>query len=240
MPDDEWDLVARFMVGLATEVDRDLSKLHRTDRVAEQACIGNDSIASIVAECEQRGFLKVSTGFVGSVHKLVFLTLRGRDFVDEIMGDSRTSFSQRMRSDAVMPQDWRTVQEHWDTGINRLRSGDLAGALASSRTMLESVAKHILHEHDEEIGRKESTRALVKRAAQALGLPASSTDEKFPVLGQSLAGVVTGIEEMRDRLSDAHGKDPDSPSLAEREVVLALNAASSVALYLLSARDDLT
>lgn len=143
--------------------------------------------------------------------------------------------SDAVVSEAMNRFDAEHVRIAWIKALER-RASDPEGAITMSRTLLESVCKHILDEAGEsEYETTPDLNKLYKQTASLLNLTKAQHEEV--VFKQILGGctaVVEGLGALRNRLSDAHGKGKSGAKAAPRHAELAVNLAGSMALFLLA------
>jgi hypothetical protein len=111
---------------------------------------------------------------------------------------------------------------------------DPEGAITASRTLLETVLKHILddrklsYDHDH-IDLPE----LFKKVQTELGLaPEQHQEQIFKQILGGCSGVVNGLGSLRNMLGDAHGSGTSRIRPLPRHARLAINLAGSMALFL--------
>lgn len=164
-----------------------------------------------------------------------------RTFIIDMLGDvlSKLEAEEQSPSDELVTGkisvvDSDHIKEAWAKALER-RSSDPDGAITSSRTLLETVCKHILSESGEN---PDTTTDLPKLYGQvALKLNLSPAQHSESILKQILGGchaVIDGLGALRNRHSDAHGKAPKSPKPAARHAELAVNLSGSMAAFLLA------
>ncbi|MFJ5366748.1 abortive infection family protein [Pectobacterium punjabense] len=151
--------------------------------------------------------------------------LEGKNSVpaDEVITDALKSFNED------------GVHAVWLKALER-RHTDPDGAITSSRTLLETVCKHILDEMEVPYNNKNIEMSeLYKQVSYELNL--SSDQHSESVFKQILGGcsaVVNGLGTLRNRLGDAHGKSRTAVKPSPRHAELAVNLAGSMALFLIS------
>jgi len=142
-------------------------------------------------------------------------------------------------SDTVVSQklekfDAAHVQAAWSKALDR-RSSDPEGAITSSRTLIESVCKHILDGSDVSYDDGADLPKLYKLTAESLNLaPSQHTEQVFKQILGGCTAVVEGLGSLRNRLSDAHGKGKIGMKPAPRHAELAVNLSGALAIYLLA------
>ncbi|MGV3607363.1 MAG: abortive infection family protein [Planctomycetaceae bacterium] len=125
------------------------------------------------------------------------------------------------------------VESVWRKALFRLPE-DPDGSITTSRTLIETVCKHILEEFKEPFDERDDLPKLYRKVALKLKLTPEDHDEQ--VFKQILGGcssVVTGIGLVRNRLGDAHGHDRSHLKPKKRHAKLAVNLAGAMALFLL-------
>jgi len=137
-------------------------------------------------------------------------------------------------STALEKFDPESVQRLWLKALER-RETDPEGAITLARTLLETICKHILDEHNIQYESGSDLPALYKMAAKTLNVAPSQHSE--PIFKQILGGctaVVEGLGSMRNRLGDAHGQGKKQIRPAPRHAELAVNLAGAMAIFLVA------
>jgi abortive infection Abi-like protein len=124
------------------------------------------------------------------------------------------------------------VRKAWDKAMKRRRD-DPEGAITAARAILETVCKHILHESHVHYEESAELPRLYHTVTQHLKL-APSQQLSFTlrrILG-NIEAVVGGVAQLRNDLSDSHGKAPDAPlpDAAMTDLVVTLAGATSAFL----------
>lgn len=111
---------------------------------------------------------------------------------------------------------------------------DPEGAITISRTILETVCKHILDELEVEYdANKVELHQLYKLTADQLNLsPEQHTEKVFKQILGGCSAVVNGLGTLRNRYGDAHGKGKKPIKPAPRHAELAVNLAGTMAMFL--------
>lgn len=121
----------------------------------------------------------------------------------------------------------------WQKALKR-KISDPDGAITISRTLIESVLKHILDELNIAYSNDMDIHELYKMVANKLNMAPEQHHEK--VFKQILGGcsaIVNGLGSLRNSLGDAHGKGKKLYKPSERHAELAVNLAGSMCLFLL-------
>ena len=139
--------------------------------------------------------------------------------VTEIFGDSTLSLP--------------SVKADFERALSCINS-DPEGAITSACSTLESVAKSILDGLGEQYPKDQSIQPLVLCTLRAMKLAPDqySEAEIKRVLG-SLLNIAAGIGVLRTKYGDAHGRGKEFAEPLPRHARLAVNAASTMGLFLL-------
>lgn len=125
------------------------------------------------------------------------------------------------------------VQEAWHKALER-RSSDPEGAITASRTLLESVCKHILDVASVSYEDSADLPKLYTMTAKQLNLsPSQHTEQLFKQILGGCQTVVEGLGSLRNRHSDAHGKGVSGTKPLPRHAELAVNLSGTMATFLL-------
>lgn len=149
--------------------------------------------------------------------------------------ESNQSFpAERSISEVLKNFDEAGINHAWQKALER-KVIDPEGAITISRTILESVCKHILDEERVEYNSNNiDLPELYKKMAKVLNLsPSQHTEDVFKQILGGCASIINGLGSLRNRLGDAHGKGKAQVKPAPRHAELAVNLAGTMALYLL-------
>ena len=131
----------------------------------------------------------------------------------------------------------KNVSEAWSRCFQR-REDDPEGAITSARTMLESVCKFILEEHEVNYSPRDDIQKLYKRTANVLNLsPAQHKEQIFKQILTGCGSVVNGLASLRNAFGDAHGKGPRQVKPSKRHAELAVNLSGSISAFLISTHE---
>lgn len=147
--------------------------------------------------------------------------------------------SSKIPADEDISNELKSFDENgihavWTRALER-RNTDPEGAITISRTLLESVCKYILDDlqitYDAD---KIELPELYRLTSKELNLSASQhSAEIFRQILGGCAGIVSGLGQLRNKMSDAHGKGKKVIRPAPRHAELAVNLAGAVALFLI-------
>jgi hypothetical protein len=159
-----------------------------------------------------------------------------RDEFDPLLTMLETEFrtpSDKAISAAVEAVSSSFIQEAWHKALER-RSSDPEGAITASRTLLESVCKHILDAADTVYEDAAELPKLYTLTAKQLNLsPSQHTEQLFKQILGGCQTVVEGLGALRNRHSDAHGKGVSGTKPLPRHAELAVNLSGTMATFLL-------
>jgi len=126
----------------------------------------------------------------------------------------------------------------WQKALER-KAQDPAGAITISRSILESVCKHILHGLNVEFNETNiELSELYKLTAKELNLSPDQHSEKIfkQILG-GCSGIVNGLGSLRNKHGDAHGPGPATIKPKPRHAELSVNLAGTMAIFLIQTYD---
>ena len=111
---------------------------------------------------------------------------------------------------------------------------DPEDVITSARAVVESTCKSILEELQIPYEDKWGLGRLYRETAQALQLSPSGYHEKvFKQILSGMFSVMHGLAEVRNAFGDAHGKGKRPVRATPRHARLAVNAAGTLAVFLL-------
>jgi Abortive infection C-terminus len=134
--------------------------------------------------------------------------------------------------------DAEHVHIAWQKALER-RNEDPEAAITMARTLIESVCKHILDEAGVAHSDKDDLPKLYKETAKQLNMaPEQHQEEVFKQILGGCQTVIQGLGTLRNKLSDAHGKDKKAVKPSARHAALAVNLAGSMAAFLVAAWEE--
>jgi hypothetical protein len=131
---------------------------------------------------------------------------------------------------AVNSEDTKRI---WKKVHSRKKS-DPEGAITASRTLLETVMKHLLDERDVTYTNKDDLLNLNKKVLKEISIEPTSTSSGFRQFSQGISAVVNGIASVRNEFGDAHGKGKNKKNLSAAHVDFVVNMSGSLSAFLLS------
>lgn len=152
----------------------------------------------------------------------------------EFLESKHTLPPEKSISDLLQKFDSDGIHFAWNKALER-RATDPEGAITISRTILESVCKHILDARGVPYNSsKIELSELYKATAKELNLaPEQHTEQVFKQILGGCSAIVNGLGTLRNKLGDAHGKGVAPVKPSARHAELAVNLAGSTALFLI-------
>ncbi|MCL0091709.1 abortive infection family protein [Dehalococcoidales bacterium] len=131
------------------------------------------------------------------------------------------------------------VKADFERALSSIES-DPAGAITSACSTLESVAKSILDGLGKPYPKDQSIQPLVFATLRELALaPDQYSEAEIKRILGGLVNVLAGIGVLRTKYGDAHGRGTEFAQLLPRHARLAVNAASTIGLFLLETYLDI-
>jgi hypothetical protein len=125
------------------------------------------------------------------------------------------------------------IGQTWTKALQR-KDTDPDGAITISRTLMESVLKHILDELKVPYSKDVDLHEIYKLVSIELNLSPEQHNEKvFKQILGGCTGIVSGLGILRNDMGDAHGKGKKIYQPSERHAELAVNIAGTMCLFIL-------
>jgi len=125
------------------------------------------------------------------------------------------------------------IGQTWTKALQR-KDTDPDGAITISRTLMESVLKHILDELRVPYSKDADLHEIYKLVSTELNLSPEQHNEKvFKQILGGCTGIVSGLGILRNDMGDAHGKGKTIYQPSERHAELAVNIAGTMCLFIL-------
>lgn len=132
-----------------------------------------------------------------------------------------------------------SVKADFERALSSIDS-DPEGAITSACSALESVLKSILDGLGKAYPKNQSIQPLVSAALRELTLaPDQYSEAEIKRILGGLINIAAGIGVLRTKYGDAHGRGKQFVQLLPRHARLAINAASTVGLFLLETYLDM-
>ncbi|EGK15311.1 abortive infection family protein [Psychrobacter sanguinis] len=131
------------------------------------------------------------------------------------------------------------IDNMWKKAIER-KSNDPEGAITLSRSLIESVCKHILDLERVSYDKNSDLSELYKRTSELLKMSANQYESNLvfkQILG-GCSGIVNGLGQLRNNVGDAHGQGVINVSPKPRHAELAVNLAGAMSHFLLSSYQE--
>ena len=148
--------------------------------------------------------------------------------------------STQVIDDILEDFDPENIHAVWQKALDR-RSTDPEGAIAASRTLLESVCKYILDDAGIDYPSNADLPKLWRQCAEELNLaPSQHQETTFKSILGNCQSIVNSLGTIRNKIGDAHGtgRRPVRPKLRHAE--LSVNLAGTMASFLVSTWKDRT
>ncbi len=125
------------------------------------------------------------------------------------------------------------ISTEWEKAISRMKN-DPEGAITTARTLIETTCKCILDSLTVEYEENLDLPKLYKLTAKNLNLaPDQHTEQIFKQILGGCQSIVDGLGSLRNKLSDAHGKQGKQVKPKSRHAQLAVNLAGIMTTFLL-------
>jgi hypothetical protein len=110
-----------------------------------------------------------------------------------------------------------------------IRDGDFDGAITSSISFLESVLRECHLRLNKSLPGDKTITGFWKSSRTILKLDEIAGAESTAAVMNSLHGLIANLGSLRNRLSDAHGRDSQSPTASALIAELTVNTAATLA-----------
>lgn len=210
-----------------------------TDQRDEGACRDYNFLVEALITLKNRGYidtLSAMKSHMGGPCRYLVALARGLTYDGEKIARSldpapaAPEMSQLLGAEGL-----HQCQRDFERAVGSI-AADPEQAIASASSLLESVCKAILEQAGRELPNNESMQPLMKATLDALELaPGSEAEPDIRGALKGLASIAQGIGALRTKAGAAHGRGPGHAPLEPRHARLAVNAASTVGLFLLEA-----
>lgn len=153
----------------------------------------------------------------------------------EYLETKQTLPAAKSIEDVLSKFDSDGIHFAWQKALER-KLKDPEGAITISRTILESVCKHILLAKNVEFSETNiEISELYRLTAKELNLsPDQHTEKIFKQILGGCSGIINGLGTLRNKHGDAHGSSPRAIKPKPRHAELAVNLAGTMSLFLIS------
>jgi hypothetical protein len=136
--------------------------------------------------------------------------------------------------------DFTYITEQIAKCDDKIQAGDFEGAITNARNLVESICKYILDKTNQPYKETDDLPNLYRKTVDILNMHPSAWEHKpFKQVLSGCFAIVDGLANIRNILSDAHGKSQKSLyKPMERHAVLAVSAAKLISDYLYSSYID--
>jgi AbiJ N-terminal domain 3/Abortive infection C-terminus len=146
--------------------------------------------------------------------------------------------SDQLVSEMLITFDENGVHHAWQKALERRRD-DPEGAITASKTLLETVCKHIIDEAGGRYGQDDLPK-LYATAAAALNLaPSQHSEAVFKAILGNCQSVVGNLAGIRNKLGDSHGQGKRYVRPKPRHAELAANLAGTMAMFLVASWQEM-
>lgn len=148
------------------------------------------------------------------------------------LDDQRSFPSDKGVEISVERLNVESVRVAWDKMLER-RATDPEGTITAARTLLESTMKSILDACGESYTKSATLSKLYKNVEKTLSIENDNGSKIFGQILGSCAGLISGIGQLRNELSDAHGAGAEMIRPERYHAELAANLAGAMASFLI-------
>lgn len=183
----------------------------------------------------ERLYRKIVDGAISSINGLLYfsgkeLLKNGSSFVMVDIGESVA-----VCTPAIESVDRDYVRRMSERAQEEVIAGNYDSAITKSRTLLEEVFCHAIETKGAIPSGKGDIGALYKQVKELYNMHANSDmDKRVNTLLSGLEKIVSAIAEMRNKCSDSHGVGQKRINLQDYHALLAVNAATTMAEFILS------
>ena len=166
-----------------------------------------------------------------------FIYSQFQDLIESIEFDKSGMSPAFERSIEIINSGY--IDGMWKRAIDR-KVNDPEGAITLSRSLIESVCKHILDLEHISYEKKADLSELYKKTSELLKMSASQyeTNLIFKQILGGCSGIVNGLGLLRNNVGDAHGQGVVNIQPKPRHAELAVNLAGSMSHFLLSSYEE--
>ncbi len=154
-----------------------------------------------------------------------------------IIGGGASAPSKSL-GDILKGRDLQSVEDEFDRALAAVES-DPPAAVTAACSLLESIFKVYMEEHQLELPKKASIKPLWAVFSRHLGFdPAAVADDDLKRILSGMSSVVDGIGALRTHTSSAHGRGKTRYRLKPRHARLAIHSAHTLATFIIESWDE--
>lgn len=193
-------------------------------------------LPEIIINCRDQGSIwgqlkSVSTGSGSWANRRTHIYDSFTPLLD-FLENQKGSPSDSTVSEVLYSFDTQGVHEAWEKALSR-RQVDPEGAITASKTLLETVCKHILDKASVCYSNDDLPK-LYGKTAKVLNLsPSQHTEQAFKAILGGCHTIVQNLGTLRNKIGDAHGQGQNQIRPSPRHAALAVNLAGSMASFLI-------
>lgn len=131
------------------------------------------------------------------------------------------------------------IRAAWTKALER-QNQDPEGAITLSKSILESVCKHIIESKGIEYNKTSSDLTdLYKLVAKELNLaPEQHQEQIFKQILGGCSSIIGGLSAVRNKLGDAHGKGKNAQKPKARHAEFSINLSGAMAIFLIQTFEE--
>ena len=233
-----------------------LSRWQYLDNLME-FCLKNNSFSNLLAYLfEKKRFSKVLSGRgvneINQAYKQIICTIIEKINGILLFGGNELTVVDKQfivrpigsKIDIQIPKI-KTIDREYINSISRraiddVEQGNYDSAITKSRTLLEETFCYVIEKKNEHPTDSGDIAKLFKQVKNLYNMHTDrNTDKRINTLLSGLNSIVSSIAEMRNKNSDAHGVGASRISIDEHHTRLFINAAMTMADFILSVEKKL-
>lgn len=141
-------------------------------------------------------------------------------------------------SDLIKNRNVKSINREFDRALENLNTNPLE-AISSACNILESILKAYISEKNLALPNKQTLKELWKAVQEDFQFGSSKLgQDDLQKINSGITSIIDGIASIRTHESSAHGGGPESYIPEVRQARLVVNAAHSLAVYILETWED--
>lgn len=143
------------------------------------------------------------------------------------------SLSSKTLAEILRTGDFSAIDADFERALTSVEADPPSGITAAS-SLIEAICKTYIDEHNLQLPKKQNIKDLWHVIRDDIGLnPKSVVNDDLKRILSGLSSIVDGVGSLRTHAGSAHGRGPNSPIVGSNEARLAINAAHSLAVYIM-------